>query len=624
MWVNSGHPCNWGIKLCNWGIKLNNERASNLLMPSLRRRNRALLGGVCALAIFAFGASSANAMNQRKVPEKAAEHASKEPFGEVPKGPVEIIVSIDQQKLHLYSNGQHVADTSVATGVPSLPTPLGFFDVIQKQVFHRSNIYSGAPMPFMQRITWSGVALHEGENIGHRASHGCIRMPHDFAVRLYQFTKLGARVIVADAELKPSEITDPHLFVHTVAPPPTPPAPPVAAADPAKRQPENDDGKKTDTAETPKPATPVVTQPNKASSPAVAAEPVTAGQTADDAKISAVEATKADSPAAAPANEMASPGVASDAANSALSSDAKTSDTAEASKAEVSKAESPETAASKTEASDNDSPKGEASKSEAPKLDAPFGEPPVPSAASNAAAPPQSNDSAKANDASQAPQVMPVAAQHKEQAAAVAPRPVATMVAEHLVSENLRGTDANPTLVVAASSDVVPLPSAKPAAAVTPAVEKKTPISIFVSRKTQKIYVRQNFAPLFDAAITIDHPEQPLGSHVFTALDYLPDGSTFRWDVVSAPGVPPKARPVEVKDKYGRVVRREQAAEKQSGPLPLPPPQTPAEALARLVIPQDVVDRISAMMVPGSSLIVSDQGLGDETGEGTDFIVVSR
>jgi hypothetical protein len=189
-----------------------------------------------------------------------------------------------------------------------------------------------------------------------------------------------------------------------------------------------------------------------------------------------------------------------------------------------------------------------------------------------------------------------------------------------MVAENLRGTDANPTLVVATSNDVVPPLAEKPPVAVAPPVEKRTtPISIFVSRKTQKIYVRQNFAPLFDAAITIDHPEQPLGTNVFTALSYLADGSTFRWDVVSLPAAPPKAKQIEVRDRYGRVIRREQIVEKPSGPLP-----TPAEALARLEIPQDVVDRISAMMLPGSSLIVSDQGLGEETGEGTDFIVVSR
>jgi hypothetical protein len=285
----------------------------------------------------------------------------------------------------------------------------------------------------------------------------------------------------------------------------------------------------------------------------------------------------------------------------------------EVSKTEDSKSDSTKTVASKTETSGNDS-----SKSEAAKPDAPFGEPPVPSAASNAAAPPQPNDSAKASDALHTPQAVPAAAQHVEQAAVVAP-PVASLVADHLVSESLRGTDANPRLVVATSSNFVPLPVAKPAVAAAPAVERKTPIAIFVSRKTQKIYVRQNFAPLFDAAIAVDNPDQPLGTHVFTALSYLTDGSTFRWDVVSLPAPAPKARQVEVKDRYGRVTRREQVVEKPSGPLP-----TPAAALARLEIPQDIVDRISEMMVPGSSLIVSDQGLGEETGEGTDFIVTSR
>src|ERR1700758_572059 len=151
---------------------------------------------------------------------KAADRVDKEPFGQIQKGPLQIFISINQQKLHLYSDGVHVADTSVATGVPSLPTPLGVFSVIQKQVFHRSNIYSNAPMPFMQRITWSGVAMHEGENIGHPASHGCIRMPRDFAMRLYKLTRIGARVIVARGELKPAEFSDPHLFVHKDKAPP--------------------------------------------------------------------------------------------------------------------------------------------------------------------------------------------------------------------------------------------------------------------------------------------------------------------------------------------------------------------------------------------------------------------
>src|SRR5271169_810602 len=151
--------------------------------------------------------------------DKEADRTSTAPFGDIAKGPLQIYVSIDQQKLHLYSGGVHITDTSVATGVPSLPTPLGVFSIIQKQRYHESNIYSNAPMPFMERITWSGVALHEGENIGHRASHGCIRLPHDFAVRLYGVTKLGVPVVVANAELKPVEFADPHLFVHKDKPP---------------------------------------------------------------------------------------------------------------------------------------------------------------------------------------------------------------------------------------------------------------------------------------------------------------------------------------------------------------------------------------------------------------------
>src|SRR5262249_3006929 len=153
------------------------------------------------------------------------------------KGPLQIFISINQQKLHLYSDGVHVADTSIATGVPSLPTPLGVFSIIQKQVFHRSNIYSGAPMPYMQRITWSGVAMHEGESIGHRASHGCIRMPHDFAVRLHRLTKLNRGVIIANSELKATESADPHLFVHKEIPPEVAVSPPPNGVEPATAKP---------------------------------------------------------------------------------------------------------------------------------------------------------------------------------------------------------------------------------------------------------------------------------------------------------------------------------------------------------------------------------------------------
>jgi L,D-transpeptidase catalytic domain len=387
---------------------------------------------------------------------KAVDRIDRGPFGQIQKGPLQIFISIKQQKLHLYSDGVHVADTSIATGVPSLPTPLGVFSVFEKEVFHRSNIYSGAPMPYMQRITWSGVAMHEGESIGHRASHGCIRMPHDFAVRLYRLTKLNTRVIIANAELKPTEFADPHLFVHRDIPPEV----------------------------------------------ALPVDPVDNG-------VESIVAKSAE--LAARANTLTpvqSDAITPEAAPPAMKSDLKTESVAPGGKAGAS-----------------------------------------------GAAPP--------------------------------------------TSPNL--TDL-----------------AKAAAA------KQTPISIFISRKRQRLYVRQDFAPLFDSAVTIEQPDAPLGTHVFTALEFTgPEHTILRWNVVSLPGEPPKhvGYVEERRDRHGRVRRRE-IEEERAGDTP--PPQDPAQAFARIEIPTEVRDAIAQMIIPGSSLIISDQGLGDETGEGTDFIVVTR
>ena len=411
-----------------------------------------------AAAAYWYGGGHKHHTAHKSHEAKAADHIDREPFGQIQKGPLQIFISINQQKLHLYSDGVHVADTSIATGVPGLPTPLGVFSVIQKQVFHRSNIYSGAPMPYMQRITWSGVAMHEGESIGHRASHGCIRMPHDFAVRLYHLTKLNTRVIIANSELKPTEFADPHLFVHKEIPPEV-----ASPVDPV------DNG----------------------------VEPVVA----KSAEL------------AAHANTLTllvqSDVVTSQAAPPAIKPDQRT-------------------------------------ESAAPGVDA---------GASGVAAPPTS-----------------------------------------------------PT----------PTELAKAAAA------KQTPISIFISRKRQRLYVRQDFAPLFDSAVTIAQPDAPLGTHVFTALEFTgPEHIILRWNVVSLPGEPPRhVRYVEERrGRHGRVRRREIEEERASD---TPPPQGPAQVFARIEISPEVRDAIAQMIIPGSSLIISDQGLGDETGEGTDFIVVTR
>src|SRR5882757_6948585 len=131
---------------------------------------------------------------------------------DAPSGPLHIIISIADQRISGYDNVALIARSSVSTGIPGHPTPLGVFSIISKQRWHRSNIYSGAPMPYMQRITWSGIALHAGVLPGHPASHGCIRLTNGFANRLWHLTKRGTRVIIAHDEVQPVEITNPRLF----------------------------------------------------------------------------------------------------------------------------------------------------------------------------------------------------------------------------------------------------------------------------------------------------------------------------------------------------------------------------------------------------------------------------
>jgi hypothetical protein len=123
--------------------------------------------------------------------------------------------------------------------------------------------------------------------------------------------------------------------------------------------------------------------------------------------------------------------------------------------------------------------------------------------------------------------------------------------------------------------------------------------------------VRQGFAPLFDVPVEIEHPEQPLGTHVFTALGLTDNGARMRWNVMSMPTEP---RPV-IAPKIGPKGHFEARAEPYA-------PQTAAQALDRIQIPQAAVDRITEILTPGASLVISDQGLGSETGDGTDFIVL--
>src|SRR6266550_5482685 len=115
-----------------------------------------------------------------------------------PAGPVVIIVSLPDQVMYVYRDGVRIGRSTVSTGKPGKRTPTGVFTVLQKKVQHESNIYKGAKMPHMQRLTWSGIALHAGQLPGYPASAGCVRLPEDFAEKLYSVTSNGTTVIIAD------------------------------------------------------------------------------------------------------------------------------------------------------------------------------------------------------------------------------------------------------------------------------------------------------------------------------------------------------------------------------------------------------------------------------------------
>ena len=463
---------------------MNTDRARHAVVLSCCRQPwLAPLATVCAIVLagglaLAGSPAAAHVKSRAKLKYEETKHVSMDPFGKIPKGPLQLIISVDQQKLHLYSDGREVADTLVATGVPDHPTPTGVFSVIQKSRRHRSNIYSQAPMPYMQRITWSGVAIHEGVGVGHPASHGCVRMLHEFAAHLWTLTKLGARVIIARPELRPQEFADPHLFVHKEKPAALASiASTSAAVEPIKTRQTGDRSKTTDADVASTPSASIGDTPDKGPAGAAAAGPVN-GEKGAPAAVAA----------------------------------------------------------------------------EVPKTDKPFG---------------------------------------------------------------------TATAIAAAVAAAVPVPESAPKPPEMPRSTSRAPIAVFVSLKEKRIYVRQNFSPLFDAPIAIDHPEQPLGTHVFTALEYLDDGTSLRWNVVSLPGERPQtSRNTENAKKSAEAKYRDERA--ADPPLPDPPPQTPKRALARIQIPQQVIDQISQMIVPGSSLIVSDHGLGSETGEGTNFIVITH
>lgn len=465
---------------------------------------------------------------------KKKEAVAEKEAGTKPQGPLVIVVSIDRQKVTVYDSNGVFAEAPVSTGMKGHSTPMGVFSVIQKHKFHHSNIYSGAPMPYMQRITWSGVAMHAGVLPGYPASHGCIRMPMAFAVKMWNWTRMGARVLVTPGQMSPQNFSHPLLASLRVPPQPA-----------ASLEPQTNAGDKADNG--------------------------AAGTKGAEAKPAETKTASADG--VLELRSSVGHTVMSDVTTG--NAPAREEATATADKAEV-------TSETRTaEASD--------------------------------AARPQSEDAAKAANAEAKPEAAK-AEPAKTDATEAAKKPEAPMTTAAPAPDARKDE----------SRAAEPAPAAKPEAP-----RRAGQIAVFISRKDSKLYVRQNFAPLFEVPVAIAASDRPLGTHIFTAEVAKSDSNALHWSVVSLPvSVRAAAR-----EDDGRLSRRQRGAAvipvaakpvtaKPVTAKPVVTPDSPTEALDRITIPADTMAKINEMLTSGSSIIVSDQGINQgETGEGTDFIV---
>jgi lipoprotein-anchoring transpeptidase ErfK/SrfK len=538
---------------------------------------------------------------RRQKPRRNAGKNIEAPETSKPQGPLIIAISIDQQKLRVYDANGIYAETPISTGMRGHSTPMGVFSVIQKHKLHHSNIYSNAPMPFMQRITWSGVAMHAGVLPGYPASHGCIRMPMAFAAKMWNWTKMGARVVVTPGEMTPAKFSHPLLAEQKAAPQP------VAADDPKDNL---------------KPETTAAAKADKAADAGLAAKPAVAEASLElrstvghsdggkpvmgepAAAVPLREHTRtADASVALPATRAsftmsdASGGKSSPREGIAVQADSAPAVTADASHSET---------------------KSEAADSEA-----------EPAKSGETASSDVGLKSSEAAIADIKPAGTDAADKKQDEAEAPAQASGETVKADDSITAT---TDVRPAAPDQKTPDVkkdqARLPDiekpavAKPDPVIAAAPKRSGQIAVFISRKDGKLYVRQNFAPLFDVPVTIAPSDRPLGTHVFTAQVDKENSNLLHWSVVSLPA---PAKYAERRDEDERAARRRKVAGGAVEMKPMPVPNSPAEALDRLTIPADAMARITEALTTGGSIVVSDQGIGaGETGEGTDFIVSLR
>jgi hypothetical protein len=484
-------------------------------MPALKR---SVFVGVVG-SIFASGLLFASASLAQP-----SSSAAGDVLGHVSGRPIMAIVALSEQQITVYSANGPMLRAPVSSGRPGYETPAGIYSVLQKEAEHYSNLYDDASMPFMQRMTWSGIALHAGVIPGHPASHGCVRMPYAFAEQLFGLTKIGMRVVVVRHDISPAEISHARLL---------------------------------------KPG-PI--------------RPVAAPSTTATGEISALRSARLD---------LGSGGDEDGRVRTWWS-------------LAIAKAAAADRAASKTDETRRIAIKAGAEAARATRAQ-------------------RRLEGMRGKFVGQLKRLEPIAAA-LEPLAIVPIDAVRMRALEHISEldkqlEALRA-EAQPQIDAAlAAREEVKLAQAAWVAArheAEMAQVKATPIAVFISRKTQRLYARKPSGPIFESDVTIEAPDEPLGTFVFTALAPTPAEAELRWAALAINADP---------SNPDVATRAAAAARGSKGAMPTNISAARA-ALDRISIPPEALEQISEYVAPGSSLIISDEEMSKETGKDTEFVVL--
>ena len=521
------------------------------------------------------GADQAEA---RRVAAQAAAQPPRAP------SPLLVLVSIRKQRLRVFDNTGQITESRISSGKPGFDTPTGVFSILEKHVIHASNIYEGASMPNMQRITWSGIALHAGIVPGYRASHGCVRLPFSFSKQLFDITKVGNRVVVSQDEVEPIAFEHPALFKPLPAEVPQS----TGALATEDRKLAINDADPSKSAEVQR----LMALPDPAAEPETPHRPRSRAE-ADrmtNGRIVELQAAmnEAETQKIAAGQKALNAMRGAERAEIRLKAERLVVDRFRraAEIAEKSRTEAIAAYEAYMKAPENFGPGVSAQLAEDREAE-------MENRILDLSIESETARSEFQRRETELPDVKAITAE-AETERATALDDVKTAIAR------LRSLE---TALIGAQKDIT---------------RQNRTLAVFISLKSQRIYIRQGFEPVIEAPIAINGTPGKIGSHVFTAMDYTPGGNDLAWKMVSAQ--PPAGFIASDDDDAPRRGKRRDERQASSNPNT----RAVKAALDAIRVPDDIRQTIAERIRPGASLIISDRELSGETGDGTEFVLLTR